>query len=294
MNPQQTDDQPLLDIADLTVSYRAKGRRKPPNRVLDKVSLTIRPGETLGLVGESGSGKTTIGRAVLGLAPVESGTITFQGDPIEHATRRRRRELSRDLQVIFQDPYTSLNPSLTVGDTLTEPLIAQGHTAREARTKVGALLERVRLPADAAGRLPREFSGGQRQRVAIARALALRPKLVVCDEPVSALDLTTQRTVLDLLLELQEQTGVSYLFISHDLPVVRYMSHRVAVIHHGLIVETGDADQVTARPEHPYTRDLMLAAPVADVGEQRRRREARQARAARQEAQSRQDAVALP
>jgi peptide/nickel transport system ATP-binding protein len=205
--------------------------------------------------------------------PVRHGSVTFAGERIDQATRRRRRELSRDLQVIFQDPYTSLNPSLTVGTTLTEPLLAQGWTKRDARAKVAGLLDRVRLPADAADRLPREFSGGQRQRVAIARALALAPRLIVCDEPVSALDLTTQRTVLELLLEIQEQTGVSYLFISHDLSVVRFMSHRVAVIHRGEIVESGDADQVTERPTHPYTRALMLSAPVAGVAAQRERRE---------------------
>ncbi|WP_106399278.1 ABC transporter ATP-binding protein [Actinocorallia populi] len=261
---------PLLEVAGLEVSFAA--RRRTRTRVLKGVSFDIRPAETFGLVGESGSGKTTIGRAVLGLVPVQAGTITFDGERIERAAPRRRRELSRDLQVIFQDPYTSLNPSFSIGDTLMEPLIAQGTADREARGRVGELLERVRLPADAADRLPREFSGGQRQRVAIARALALRPKLIVCDEPVSALDLTTQHTVLELLLEIQEQTAVSYLFVSHDLSVVRYMSHRVAVIHQGELVETGEADQVTARPEHPYTRALMLSAPVADVHEQRRRR----------------------
>ncbi len=270
MSAHQPHDRPLLEVADLEVSFAA--RRRARTRVLKGVSFDIRHAETFGLVGESGSGKTTIGRAVLGLVPVQAGTITFDGERVEHATARRRRELSRDLQVIFQDPYTSLNPSFSVGDTLMEPLIAQGISAREARGRVGGLLERVRLPADAADRLPREFSGGQRQRVAIARALALRPKLIVCDEPVSALDLTTQHTVLELLLEIQEETGVSYLFVSHDLSVVRSMSHRVAVIHQGVLVETGDADQVTARPEHPYTRSLMLSAPVADVHEQRRRR----------------------
>ncbi|GAA0941832.1 ABC transporter ATP-binding protein [Actinocorallia libanotica] len=263
-------ERPLLEVDGLEVSFAA--RRRTRTKVLKGVSFDIRPAETFGLVGESGSGKTTIGRAVLGLVPVQAGTITFDGERIERAAPRRRRELSRDLQVIFQDPYTSLNPSFSIGDTLMEPLIAQGTTVREARGRVGELLERVRLPADAADRLPREFSGGQRQRVAIARALALRPKLIVCDEPVSALDLTTQHTVLELLLEIQDQTAVSYLFVSHDLSVVRAMSHRVAVIHQGELVETGEADQVTARPEHPYTRALMLSAPVADVHEQRRRR----------------------
>ncbi|MER7197747.1 glutathione ABC transporter ATP-binding protein [Streptomyces sp. CB01635] len=266
----------LLTVKDVRVSFPGKGWRTPRTEVLKGVDLDIRPGETLGLVGESGSGKTTIGRAILGLVPVASGTITLDGERIDTATTARRRALSRDLQVIFQDPYTSLNPTLTVGDTLAEPLLAQGVDAREARGRVDDLLDRVHLPSDAARRLPREFSGGQRQRVAIARALALRPRLVVCDEPVSALDLTTQRTVLDLLLEIQRETGVSYLFVSHDLAVVRCMSHRVAVIHKGEIVETGDTDHVTRSPHHPYTRTLLLSAPVADVVEQRRRRQLRQ------------------
>ncbi|MGW1098277.1 ATP-binding cassette domain-containing protein [Streptomyces sp. NPDC002455] len=263
----------LLRIRDLRVSYPGKRRRAPHTEILKGVSLDIRPGETLGLVGESGSGKTTIGRAVLGLVPARSGSITFAGERIDTAGPARRRALSRDLQVVFQDPYTSLNPSRTVGDTLSEPLLGHGTTAREARGRVGDLLARVHLPQDAAGRLPREFSGGQRQRVAIARALALRPRLVICDEPVSALDLTTRRTVLELLLEIQEETGVAYLFVTHDLSVVRFMSHRVAVIEGGVLVETGDAGSVTTAPRHPYTRALMLSAPVADVAEQRRRRE---------------------
>ncbi|MYW06792.1 ATP-binding cassette domain-containing protein [Streptomyces sp. SID2563] len=273
------DADALLAVRDLRVSFPGKGRRAPETEVLKGVGLSVRPGETLGLVGESGSGKSTIGRAVLGLVPVRSGTIAFDGERIEHADARPRRALSRDLQVIFQDPYTSLNPSRTIGDTLAEPLIGQGTGAREARGRVAGLLERVHLPSDAAGRLPREFSGGQRQRVAIARALALRPRLVICDEPVSALDLTTQRTVLDLLLEIQEETGVAYLFVSHDLAVVRFMSHRVSVIHRGEIVETGDAATVTSAPRHAYTRTLLLASPVADVAEQRRRRAAAEAAA---------------
>ncbi|MFD5036575.1 ATP-binding cassette domain-containing protein [Streptomyces sp. NPDC058377] len=228
---------------------------------------------TLGPAGESGSGKTTIGRAVLGLVPARSGSITFAGERIDSAGPARRRALSRDLQVVFQDPYTSPNPSRTVGDTLSDPLLGHGTTASEARGRVGDLLARVHLPQDAAGRLPREFSGGQRQRVAIARAPALRPRLVICDEPGSALDLTTRRTVLELLLEIQEETGVAYLFVTHDLSVVRFMSHRVAVIEGGVLVETGDAGSVTTAPRHPYTRALMLSAPVADVAEQRRRRE---------------------
>ncbi|HEU5032615.1 MAG TPA: ATP-binding cassette domain-containing protein [Spirillospora sp.] len=276
MSTASPQHEALLSLRDVRVSFPGR-RRRARTEVLKGIDLDVRPAETLGLVGESGSGKTTIGRAILGLVPVASGTVTFDGERIDTATAARRRALSRDLQVIFQDPYTSLNPSRTVGDTLAEPLVAQGGDARGTRARIAALLDRVHLPADAAHRLPREFSGGQRQRVAIARALALRPRLVVCDEPVSALDLTTQRTILDLLLEIQEETAVAYLFVSHDLSVVRRMSHRVAVIHRGRIVETGESAQVTEAPEHPYTRTLLLSAPVADVAEQRRRRAARAA-----------------
>ncbi len=272
-----TTAEDLLSVRDLRVSFPGKGWRAPRTEVLKGIDLGIRPGETVGLVGESGSGKTTIGRAILGLVPVASGTITFDGERVDTASAARRRALSRDIQVIFQDPYTSLNPARTIGDTLSEPLLAQGVDSREARGRVAGLLERVRLPGDAAARLPREFSGGQRQRVAIARALALRPRLVVCDEPVSALDLTTQAAVLELLLDIQEETGVAYLFVSHDLSVVRFMSHRVCVIHRGEIVESGDADTLTRTPEHPYTRTLLLSAPIADVTGQRRRREQRAA-----------------
>ncbi|MFF1920625.1 ABC transporter ATP-binding protein [Streptomyces sp. NPDC058221] len=280
MSAQQTNrseepaDDALLAVDELRVSFPGKGWRTPATEVLGGVSLAVRPGETLGLVGESGSGKSTIGRAVLGLVPVASGTIAFGGERIDHLGSARRRAMGRDLQVIFQDPYTSLNPSRTIGDALAEPLIAQGTDVRASRERIAELLRRVHLPADAAARLPREFSGGQRQRVAIARALAIGPRLIICDEPVSALDLTTQRTVLDLLLEIQETTGVAYLFISHDLSVVRFMSHRVAVIHHGEIVETADAESVTTRPHHAYTRTLLLASPVANVARQRERRAA--------------------
>ncbi|HWU12327.1 MAG TPA: ATP-binding cassette domain-containing protein [Streptomyces sp.] len=268
---------PLLEVEDLRLTYRSRGRslRARPVEVLHEVSLTVAEGETLGLVGESGSGKTTIGRAVLGLARPSAGSITWDGQDITHAGRRERRALARDIQVVFQDPYSSLNPALTIGDTLAEPLTVQGVGAREARRKVGALLDRVGLPADASQRLPREFSGGQRQRVAIARALAPEPRLIVCDEPVSALDLSTQARVLDLFIDIQRRTGVAYLFISHDLAVVRHISHRVAVLHRGEVVETGPAPAVTSAPRHPYTRRLVLASPVADPVEQEKRRAAR-------------------
>jgi len=263
---------PLLEVEGLKVEFPTQGFRAKPHEVLHGVDLSIAPGEVLGLVGESGSGKTTIGRAILGLVKASAGAIRFGGEDITHVNTARRRELARDIQVVFQDPYSSLNPALTIGDILSEPLVVQGATVQDARSRVGGLLEQVGLPADAASRLPKEFSGGQRQRVAIARALAPQPKLIVCDEPVSALDLTTQARVLELLIDIQRTTGVAFLFISHDLAVVRHLSHRVAVIYKGNIVETGPARQVTLDPQHPYTRRLLFAAPVADPIEQRERR----------------------
>ncbi|WNM23770.1 ATP-binding cassette domain-containing protein [Demequina capsici] len=264
--------EPLLKVDDLVVEYPGRGMRAKPIRIVHGVSFDIKPGETVGLVGESGSGKTTIGRALLGLVPVAGGAVTFAGEDISHPTKRRRRELTRDIQVVYQDPYSSLNPSLTIGDSLTEPMIMRRTSKAEANARVKELLDTVGLPADAAHRMPREFSGGQRQRIAIARALALDPKLIVCDEPVSALDLSTQARVLELFLEIQERTGVAYLFISHDLAVVREMSHRVAVLYRGELVEWGDGDTVTATPQHPYTQRLLLASPVPDPLAQQQRR----------------------
>ncbi|PRY57164.1 ATP-binding cassette domain-containing protein [Glycomyces artemisiae] len=265
----------LLEVADLRVAFPGRGFRAAPVEVLHGVSLDVAEGETLGLVGESGSGKTTIGRAVLGLVAPASGSIRFDGRETTGLTRRARRGLAKDVQVVFQDPYTSLNPSLAVGDILSEPLIVQGAKTTEARSRVRSLLDQVGLPAGAAERLPREFSGGQRQRIAIARALATDPRLIVCDEPVSALDLSTQALVLDLLVDIQERTGVAYLFVSHDLAVIRRISHRVTVLYRGDLVETGPAAEVTSSPRHAYTRRLLLASPVADPEEQARRREAR-------------------
>jgi ABC-type glutathione transport system ATPase component len=273
---------PLLTVDGLVVEYPGKGFRAKGFRALHGVSIQVGRGETLGLVGESGSGKTTLGRAILGLAPVTEGVITFEGRDISRATRKERRTLSRDLQVVFQDPYTSLNPALTVGDILAEPLTAAGRDAKASRARIAELLEQVNLPGDAVDRLPREFSGGQRQRVAIARALALDPKLIVCDEPVSALDLSTQARILDLLLAIQQQTGVAYLFVSHDLDVVRHISHRVAVMYHGDIVEQGPARQVTETPQHPYTQRLLMASPVTDPDRQAERRTERRRLAAAQ------------
>ncbi len=268
---------PLLTIDDLVVEYPGKGFRAKPFRALKGVSLDILPGETVGLVGESGSGKTTLGRAALGLAPVSGGKITYDGRDISHLGRSARRALSSEIQVVFQDPYSSLNPSMTIEQILIEPLTVAGVSASDAKKRVRDLLDQVGLPGDARNRLPREFSGGQRQRVAIARALALQPRLIVCDEPVSALDLSTQARVLDLFIDIQNRTGVAYLFVTHDLAVVRHISHRVAVMYKGEIVETGDADRVTSAPEHPYTQRLFMAAPVPDPDRQEERRAARRA-----------------
>ncbi len=259
----------LLEVNDLVVEY---GRGRTAFRALHGVSLEIAPGECLGLVGESGSGKSTLGKAILGLAPTTAGSIRFDGAEISGLGRRGRRALADDIQVVFQDPYGSLNPAMTIGDILSEPLLTSGLTAKDADVRVREMLDRVRLPATAMERYPSEFSGGQRQRVAIARALVRRPRLIVCDEPVSALDLTTQATILDLFIELQRDTGVSYLFVSHDLGVVRRVCHRVAVMYRGEIVETGEGEQVTRAPQHPYSERLRLASPVADPITQRQRR----------------------
>ena len=264
--------EPIISVRDLEVTYHGKRKTGQGFKALQGVSIDIRPGETVGLVGESGSGKTTLGRAVLGLAPVSSGSILFEGKEISHASRVTRKELARSLQVVFQDPYTSLNPTMKISELLAEPLTIQGTPKAEAMARVRELLDAVALPSDSLDRFAREFSGGQRQRIAIARALALQPKVIVCDEPVSALDLSTSAKVLDLFLEIQQRTGVAYLFISHDLAVVRHVSHRVAVMRHGEIVEWGEGSQVTSDPQHEYTKRLLMAAPVADPRLQAERR----------------------
>ncbi|EYT79706.1 peptide ABC transporter ATP-binding protein [Streptomyces sp. Tu 6176] len=259
----------LLEVDDVIVDYR---RGRGTFRALKGISMKIGAGECVGLVGESGSGKSTLGKAILGLAPVTSGTIRFDGRDITHAKGAERRRLAADLQVVFQDPYGSLDPTLTVGQILAEPLTASGTGRAEARKAVAEMLDHVRLPADTVTRYPSEFSGGQRQRVAIARALVRRPRLIVCDEPVSALDLTTQAAVIDLFIDIQRETGVSYLFVSHDLGVVRRICHRVSVMYQGECVESGPNETVTRDPGHPYTRRLLLASPVADPARQAERR----------------------
>ncbi len=262
---------PLLEVSHATVEYPLKGGRVL--RALNRVSLTIAAGETVGLVGESGSGKSTLGRVILGMTRPVSGEVRFEGEDITFASRARRRALARDIQVVFQDPFGSLNPARTIGATLAEPLLNDASLSRAERAKrVAAALAEVGLPADTAARYPAQFSGGQRQRVAIARAIIGRPKLVVCDEPVSALDLSVQAQALNLLNDLQRRLGLALLFISHDLMVVRHVSHRVAVLYHGEIVEEGEAADLLAAPKHPYTRALIAAAPVPDPAAQRRRR----------------------
>ncbi|WP_240229407.1 ABC transporter ATP-binding protein [Devosia lacusdianchii] len=262
---------PILSVENLVVEY---GAAKRGFRVLHDVSLDVGVGECVGVVGESGSGKSTLGKAILGLAPVRQGRIMFNGEDITHAAGAARRRLASSIQVVFQDPYGSLDPMMNVGDILSEPLEAAGQSRRAVRLAIAEMIERVRLPASAIDRYPHEFSGGQRQRIAIARALVRRPKLIVCDEPVSALDLTTQAAVIDLFIELQRDIGVSYLFVSHDLGVVRRICHRVAVMQRGEIVEFGDGEQVTRAPIHPYSTRLLLASPVANPQAQARRRAA--------------------
>lgn len=265
----------LLSVKDLVVQYPGRGWRAKPTQVLHGVSADLYAGKTLGLVGESGSGKTTLGRAIVGLVSPTSGDILFEGSPLSRKNRADQKRLSTEIQVVFQDPYSSLNPSMTIADILSEPLVASGQDRASARQKVRELLDHVGLPTDASERLPREFSGGQRQRVAIARALAVGPKVIVCDEPVSALDLSTQLRILDLLIDIQQETGVSYLFITHDIGAVRYISHSVSVMYRGEIVESGPVDQVIDSPSHDYTKKLMLAAPVTDPVEQSERRRLR-------------------
>ena len=231
-------------------------------RAVDDVSLTIDPGETLGLVGESGSGKSTLGRLVLRLIEPTSGSIRFDGHNLLAAGHSELRRLRRDMQIIFQDPFGSLDPRLRVEDIIAEPLIIHESIRRDARRRrVSELLRAVGMDESAARRFPHEFSGGQRQRIGIARALALRPKFIVADEPVSALDVSVGAQIVNLLQQLQRDFGLTYLFISHSMPVVRYLCTRIAVMQRGRIVETGRTEQITASAEHPYTRTLLEDTP---------------------------------
>ena len=265
----------MLEVRDLVVHYRTgswfSGGSKTVFAV-NGVTLEVDAGETLALVGESGSGKSSFGRAVLRLYPPTSGSVTFEGQDLLALDRRALRDVRRRMQIVFQDPYSSLNPRLTVGASVAEGLeIHQIVPKQEIRARVGALLEEVGLDPAMADRYPHEFSGGQRQRIGIARALAVEPAFLVCDEPVSALDVSVQAQVLNLFLELQRHRGLAYLFIAHDLAVVRQIAHRVAVMYLGRIVEQGDVETVIKRPRHPYTVALLSAVPVPDPERQRMR-----------------------
>ena len=273
---------PLLEIRNLTKIFphreSALGRNSRGEvRAVDGVSLDIHSGETLGLVGESGSGKSTLGRLILRLIEPTSGAILLEGRDLLAASRGEMRRLRRDLQIIFQDPFASLDPRFRVEEIVAEPLIIHGDSQVDSRrdsrprlsgqakldlrSRVAELLRAVGLDESALRRYPHEFSGGQRQRIGIARALALRPKFIVCDEPVSALDVSVGAQIVNLLAQLQRDFGLTYLFISHSMPVVRYLATRIAVMYRGKIVEVGNTDQITERPAHVYTRSLLEATP---------------------------------
>jgi peptide/nickel transport system ATP-binding protein len=258
----------LVEVKNLTKVY---SHDRGEVRAVDDVSLEIHAGETLGLVGESGSGKSTLGRLILRLIEPTSGTIQFEGHDLLSASRGELRRLRGDMQIIFQDPFASLDPRFRVEDIIAEPLIIH-RVAKAARpgdvyvrARVIELLRAVGLDESILSRFPHEFSGGQRQRIGIARALALRPRFIVADEPVSALDVSVGAQIVNLLAQLQRDFGLTYLFISHSMPVVRYLSTRIAVMHRGKIVETGSSDQITERPQHPYTRSLLEATPELSV-----------------------------
>jgi peptide/nickel transport system ATP-binding protein len=265
-----TNGGPLVELDDLRMWFPIKqgvllDRHVGDVKAVDGVSLTIERGETLGLVGESGCGKSTVGRAMLRLYEPTGGRVLFEGVDVTHMSDAELRPLRRRMQMVFQDPFASLNPRHSVGRTIGEPLRVHGISkGSEAETRVREILEVVGLPPDAANRYPHEFSGGQRQRIGLARALALNPSLVVCDEPVSALDVSIQAQIVNLLEELQAEFGLTYLFIAHDLAVVRHISNRIAVMYLGKIVEVAPADDLYDNPLHPYTLTLLSAIPIPD------------------------------
>jgi oligopeptide/dipeptide ABC transporter ATP-binding protein len=268
---------PILEVKNLVKHYPLTGGGVIRRRVGDvhavcDISFSLCPGETLGLVGESGCGKSTTGRAVLQLTPPTSGSVRFQGEELVGKTRKQMRSVRRDMQVVFQDPYASLNPRMPVNDIVAEPLIIHGLYKRQGRKRVRELLTVVGLNPEHGNRYAHEFSGGQRQRIGIARALALEPKVLVLDEPVSALDVSIQAGVVNLLEELQGRLGLSYVFIAHDLSVVRHICDRVAVMYLGKIVEIGPRDHIYERASHPYTQALLSAVPIPDPKLERQRR----------------------
>jgi len=260
-----------MEISDLSVAYRTPGGDV---HAVEKVNLTLNAGEVVGLCGESGSGKSTLARAVLNLLPATAGTVTLLGRDITHADRAAMQAARKDLQIVFQDPLASLDPRATVGTSIAEPLsVFRPDLSAQAReAEVRAMMERVELDPALINRYPHELSGGQNQRVGIARAMILKPKLVICDEAVSALDVGVRAQIIDLLIELQKDMGLSMIFISHDLAVVREISHRVLVLYLGRVVELADRDRIYQAPQHPYTKALLSAAPIPDPEIERTRR----------------------
>ena len=273
------ESEPLLEVTDLVKHFPVRrglifNREVDPVRAVDGVSLSVKRGETLGLVGESGSGKTTLSRTLLQLEKPTSGSVRFEGREIAGLSRRQMRPLRPEMQIVFQDSNASLNPRRRIGQIVGEPLRLQGEASgAERQRRVRELLDRVGLAPEHYNRFPHEFSGGQRQRIGIARALALQPKLVIADEPVSALDVSIRAQILELLTDLQEEFGLTYVFVAHDIGVVRHVSDRIAVMHEGKIVEQGPADEVCERPQDPYTRQLLAAVPIPDPREARARRQ---------------------
>jgi oligopeptide transport system ATP-binding protein len=267
----------LLEVENLEVHFPVRqglfSRVRQHVKAVDGVSLTVEAGETVGLVGESGCGKTTLGRAIIRLLEPTGGKVLFEGTDIATLSGSELRGRRREFQMIFQDPYGSLNPRMTVGQIVGEPLDIHGlaKTKEERRERIGQLLADVGLDPMHAQRYPHEFSGGQRQRIGIARALAVRPKLIVCDEPVSALDVSVQAQIINLLLDLQKEHGLAYLFIAHDLAVVEHISRRVVVMYLGRIVEEGESSVLVSAPKHPYTQALISAIPVVDPDSKRQR-----------------------
>ena len=275
LEPSQAAKQPVLKLSNVTIEYPKRGRI-PAFVAVDDFSLEIYPGEIVGLVGESGSGKTTVGRASIGLLPIKSGRLEVVGQDISGASQKDLRTIRRSTGIVFQDPASSLNPRLPIGESIGEPLfLAKIAKDKELDKRVEDLLASVELPRSYRNRYPHELSGGQRQRVGIARALALTPDILIADEPTSALDVSVQARFLELLQELQEQLKFACLFISHDLGVVDILSHRIAVMQNGKLVEVGNRDEILKHPKHPYTQRLIGAVPVPDPAEQKLRREAR-------------------